>query len=122
MSYRFAIDTGLLGCIPLYVKVDNVTPSVDDVRQDWALGDTGRTSRIHVLKRANALKTNLFDLIRYIPTLHWDHFSEWSETTNQTALTIFLTNTLWIDEICAQDERGNFIRKHFNIDANSILR
>ncbi|MBE36350.1 MAG: hypothetical protein CMI16_12480 [Opitutaceae bacterium] len=129
-TYRHAIDSGDLPCVPLRVTHlnadDDETPTDEESKKKdrawgWVLGEEGKTYRVRVLRNAfEDPNQSLVDLKKKIPTLSWTHLGELAETLSGssgrevTAVRILCDKKAWLDEVVgngATTTDGSFARE-----------
>jgi len=118
-TYRHAIDSGDLACVPLRVVHLNAEETTDDSGDDrgwgWVLGEEGKPYRVRVLREAFEHPNNqsLVDLKRKIPTLAWNHLTELAESLGVTTIRVLYDKKAWLDEVVgngAKTTDGSFAR------------
>lgn len=126
-TYRHAIDSGNLPCVPLRVThlnadADETPTSVEsnDRGWGWVLGEEGKTYRARVLRNAfEDPEQSLVDLKKKIPTLSWTHLGELAEDLSRTsreevsAVRVLCEKKAWLDEVVgngATAADGSFAR------------
>jgi hypothetical protein len=134
-TYRHAIDSGDLACVPLrvvHLNADETTRETRETPEDdrgwgWVLGEEGKQYRVRVLREAFAdPNQSLVDFKQKIPTLAWNHLGELAEWLEHhrayggpvdpenkvTAIRVLYEKKAWLDEVVGNGTTsvGSFAR------------
>lgn len=139
VTYRHALDSGDLRCVPLRVvdlasdggkeeDGNDAIRSQDRARdgRGWVLGEEGEPYRVRVLRAAfEDPRQSLVDLKRKIPTLEWKHLAELARHLSSSSnlsrsrgeevnvIRLLVEKKAWLDEVVGNGSRapvGSFAR------------
>jgi uncharacterized linocin/CFP29 family protein len=115
--YAYRPDDGRVSCLTLCTTVDG--ESAGKTPTCWKEGVDGIKTRIKILERARREKIPLLKLQRSFK-VRWEHFEEWARSlipNDQIEETVFslFTNHEWEDELTAQGERFDKLRRDIGI-------